>query len=166
MTTPGNNPGDKSQPDNRKPDLSKSNRLGSLPPQSHGPPPLPKPVRPLDYAGAHSPIKPSPWLLVGSIACGTASAGAAVGSFIYVTSAIRGMDNVYYALAAALVTLTICTAVMVRVFGGIRAAGGIAIGLLLVMLIGCAGLAVICTNRWNNSRGFTDAGAQDHEASL
>jgi hypothetical protein len=144
MTTPGNDPRDKSRPDNRAPELSRPGRSGSLPPQSHGPPPLPKPVLPLDYAGPDARIKPSRWLLVGSIVCGTAGVVAAVVSFVYVFRAIRGPNDVYYALAVGLAVLGAYMLGMVRVFGSDRTAKGIAIGLLIVMLIGCAGLAVTC----------------------
>jgi hypothetical protein len=88
--------------------------------------------------------------MLGSIICGTASVVVAIGSFFVVTSAIRGPYRFNLALMAALTALGACTFGMVRLFGRNRAAAGVAIGLLVVMLIGCAGLAMTCGNGWHD----------------
>jgi hypothetical protein len=144
LTTPGDKPPDEQrQPIDATPDLSNPDRFGALQPPGSIPPP-PKPVQPLDYASRFSKVKPRPGLLIGSIACGMASVVAAIVTFACVANAIGGPYSANIGLAAACIALAACIFGMVRVFGGNRAAGGIVIGFLLLVLIGCAGLAMIC----------------------
>ena len=139
MTTPSDKPpNEPRQPTVAPPDLSNPDRFGPVGQ------PRPKPVLKLDYAPPQKVLPPGRWDLLLSIAAGMVTVVAAVMVFAMCANTARGTLTVPFIFGG--IVLGACLMLTVRFFGLSRAIGGLAIGFLLLMLLGCAGLAIICGN--------------------